>query len=200
MILLQRGVAFGLVGVGAVAALATGAQAWWTVAAPDATETVSGNLASGSLTQALGIVGLAGLLLSLVLGVRGSRVLGVVLAATGIGACAVGLMRPEPAEAAVRDLLQALTLETNWAMQPTGWNWAYAAAGLVLALGGVLVVVGAPRWTSRSHRFDRQGQHVDLDDPHAIWKALDAGVDPTEGSAVPSSPETQPTTKRKNER
>ena len=37
----------------------------------------------------------------------------------------------------------------------TPWVWVYAAAGLVVVCGAVLVWVGAPRWTARVSRFER---------------------------------------------
>lgn len=52
------------------------------------------------------------------------------------------------------------------------------ASGLALA-GGITQLLCAPRWATRASRFDRGHQQgpprTDLD----VWKAFDAGLDPT---------------------
>lgn len=186
--------------VGGVAlAFIAGSQPWWHAVVPDDRVPLSGDVASGSLTQALALVSTAGLLLSLTLRVGGRRAVGAVLALAGAGMVGLGVARPRPSEQAVQDATRMVGLAVEATLEPTAWPWAYTGAGLLAVVGGVLLVVLSPRWGSRRSRFDRGPVEVDLSDPTAIWKALDAGVDPTDESAV-ISPQQDATPDRKSQR
>ena len=113
---------------------------------------VAGAQAAG-LSQALAVAGLAGALLLLALRVRGRQVVGGALALLGLGMVAAGVVA-------------ALTA-------PIPWPIAYALAGALVAAGGVLTLLTSRRWSSRPERFDTQEEPVDL------WRAQDAGLDPT---------------------
>jgi uncharacterized membrane protein (TIGR02234 family) len=171
---------------GAVLALVASGQPWWRVEVADAAVPLSGNASSAGLTQALALVTATGLLLSLALAARGRQVLGAVLVLAGAGMAWVGVARPEPSARTVQEAVRSVSLSTEAPLQATAWPWAYATAGLLVALGGALLVALAPRWAARRSRFERGPVTVDLDDPTAIWKALDAGVDPTDETAVTS--------------
>ena len=66
----------------------------------------------------------------------------------------------------------------------------YAVAGLLVLAAALLMALTAARWPSRAARFERPGAGqvpgaaevaADLprdDDPAALWRLLDAGVDP----------------------
>lgn len=187
-----RTMAYGALLVGTVGAFATGAQPWWQAGAGGTTAALAGTASSGSLSQALAVVTVAGLLLSLTLAARGRQVLGAVLFLAGAGMVAVGLTRPRPAADVVAEALRTVTLSVEYTLTGTGWPWAYAAAGLLVALGGALLAVLAPRWETRRSRFERGAGPIDLTDATAVWKALDAGVDPTAGSALPSAEQDAP--------
>ncbi len=194
-----RTVAYVALLVGTVGAFATGAQAWWTADATGTTAAVTGTVSSGSLSQALAVVTVAGLLLSLTLAARGRQVLGAVLFLAGAGMLALGVSRPRPAADVVAEALRSVTLSVDWTLTGTGWPWAYAAAGLLVAVGGCLLVVLAPRWETRRSRFERGPVPVDLSDATAVWKAMDAGVDPTSETAVPSAQQAPPQAPPKRE-
>ena len=194
-----RAAAYATLAVGVGLALVAGAQPWWHAVVPGDRVPLSGDEASGNLTQALALVSAAGLLLSLTLRVRGRQVIGGVLALAGAGMAGLGLARPRPSEQAVQDATRMVSLAVEATLEPTGWSWAYAGAGLLAVVGGVLLLALAPRWGSRRPRFDRGPVEVDLADPTAIWKALDAGVDPTDETAV-TSPQQDATQDRKSQR
>lgn len=194
-----RALAYATLAAGTIGSFAAGAQPWWRAVVAEGQAPVSGNAASGSLTQALALVTVAGLLLSLTLATRGRQVLGAVLALAGAGMVGVGVARPRPTDEAVREAVQRFSLAVDPALEATAWPWVYAAAGLLVGIGGVLLVVLAPRWGGRRSRFERGPVTVDLDDPAAIWKAQDAGVDPTDETAI-TSPQQDATPDRKSQR
>jgi hypothetical protein len=115
---------------------------------------------SAGLSRALALAGLAGALLMLALRARGRRIIGGALALLGLGIVAAGVT----------------------AALPGGDRWAigYAVAGTLVATGGVLTLLTGPRWPSRAERFETRDEPVDL------WRAQDAGLDPT---ADPDDPD-----------
>jgi uncharacterized membrane protein (TIGR02234 family) len=161
------------------------AQPWWRTSGDAAAATFSGSDATGGLGQALAAVTLAGTLLVLVLRSRGRRVLALLLAATGLGMIVAGARQSAPAADSVRSRVRQVSLTDRFALDVTGWPWAYATAGLLVLTGAALLWWGAPRWADRGARFDRAGsaspgRAADLnEDPGRAWKDLDAGLDPT---------------------
>jgi hypothetical protein len=84
-----------------------------------------------------------------------------------------------------------VSLADQFALLGTAWPYVYAVAGLlVLAAAGVMALT-APRWPSRASRFERPGtggpgaaaatvaDGARDEDPAALWRLLDAGLDPT---------------------
>jgi hypothetical protein len=127
---------------------------------------VLGLVASGSsagLSRALALAGLAGALLMLALRARGRQVVGGSLALLGLGIVAAGITA-------------ALAGGDRWAI-------GYAVAGGLVATGGLLTLLTSPRWPSRAERFETGDEPVDL------WRAQDAGVDPTADPVDPRSPD-----------
>jgi Tryptophan-associated transmembrane protein (Trp_oprn_chp) len=118
---------------------------------------------AGGLSQPLAGAALAGALLMLALRARGRQVVGGALALLGLGIVVAG------ATAALAD--------------PEPWRTAYAVAGALVAAGGVVTLLTSPRWPSRAERFENPDEPVDL------WRALDAGLDPTADPAAPEDPD-----------
>jgi uncharacterized membrane protein (TIGR02234 family) len=127
---------------------------------------------------------LAGPVFRIVLGVLQVLVGGCLAAAAAIGlgdplraagpvlAEATGLTGP-----AARALVQSTAT--------TAWPAIAVAAGVALALLGVLLAVGAPRWPRATRRFERSRMapadgEAGPADPIGEWDALSKGEDPTE--------------------
>ena len=167
-------------GLGFVAA----AQPWWRASGAGADVSFSGSDATGGLSQALAAVTLAGVLLVLVLRRRGRSILAVVLALTGLGMIAAGVLQTAPDAEAVRNRVRQVSLTDQFALSTSVWPWIFAVAGVVVVGGAVLLWIGAGRWAERSDRFARTAElstgPADLnEDPNRAWKDLDAGRDPT---------------------
>ncbi len=189
-------------------ALIASAQPWWRAVgdgaeSAGATVAFSGSDATGGLSQALAVVVLAGVLLTLVLAATGRRVVAILLALTGVAGAALGGLVQPPSDAAVRSRFRQVSLVEQFSLSGTAWPWIYAAAGGLVAAGAVLLWRGAPQWPQRGQRFQRPGagersiptpiptsiptpikgagpeSGAALADPGLVWRALDAGQDPT---------------------
>jgi uncharacterized membrane protein (TIGR02234 family) len=164
-------------------AFLAGTRPWWRALGEWLDVGFSGNQATGGISQALPLAGLAGGLLMLVLGSRGSRVVAAILVLVGGGMTTLGLLRLRPSTEAVRTQVRTVSLSDQFSLAATSWPWLYAAAGLVLTIGAATTLVSAGRWPQRSDRFRREpdvsGSERPLDDPADVWRALDAGLDPT---------------------
>ena len=169
--------------LGGVLTLVTGAQPWWRATGEGVAVAFTGTETTAGLSQALGVVALAGWLLVLVLRTRGRQVVGVLLGLAGAGTLLVGVLRLRPSAAEVRTQVREVSLADQFGLVGTGWSYGYAAAGLLVLAGGLLVLLTAPRWPRRTDRFTREeavrAVRVDTDDPAAVWRAQDAGLDPT---------------------
>nr|WP_232531145.1 Trp biosynthesis-associated membrane protein [Microlunatus antarcticus] len=195
----MRTPALGGLAVGAVLALVAGSRPWWRAAGDGVSVAFTGTESSGGLAQALALVVLAGALLALVLKSRGRRVLGVLLLLTGAGAVVLGLDRSRPATQAVRSRVLEVSLADQFALVGTAWPYVFAAAGLVVVLAAGTMALTAPRWPSRTARYERPAVTPGApaspaaavadarreDDPAALWRLLDAGVDPTAADGRP---------------
>jgi uncharacterized membrane protein (TIGR02234 family) len=164
-------------------ALLAGTLPWWRALGDGVDVGFSGNQSTGGISQALGLVGLAGGLLMLVLASRGRRVVAVILALVGAGMAVVGFLRLRPGADAVRTQVRTVSLSDQYSLAATPWPWLYAAAGLLVLLAAAMTLASAGRWPQRLDRF-RRGRDDDstnrlLDDPTDAWRALDAGLDPT---------------------
>jgi hypothetical protein len=125
---------------------------------------------SAGLSSALALAGLAGALLMLALRARGRRIIGGALALLGLGIVAAGVTA-------------ALPGADRWAI-------GYAAAGALVATGGVLTLLTSPQWPSRAERFENRDEPVDL------WRAQDIGLDPTADPVDPDDPDVRKTPAR----
>jgi uncharacterized membrane protein (TIGR02234 family) len=175
--------------LGGTLALLTGAQPWWRATGEGVVVTFTGTETTAGLSQALGVVALAGWLLVLVLRTRGRQVVAVLLSLAGVGIVVVGVLRPRPTAAAVRTQVREVSLADQFALGSTGWVYGYAASGLLVIAGAVLVLLTASRWPQRTDRFSRDGTTAagtgSGNDPADVWRALDAGLDPTLGPGRP---------------
>jgi len=184
-----RTIAWLLLAVSAVAAFVTGGQPWWQAVTATRTVAVSGTDAAAGLPQALAAVVAAGLLLSLTLRGWGRIVLGVLLALAGAGAVALGLAAPRPAPEVLANLVQQVTLDAVTAVQPDWGGYGFAAAGVLALAGGVGLVLAGRKEPARTDRFRRPDPAERFsstrpdDDPLEVWRAMDAGQDPTAESA-----------------
>jgi len=178
-----RPLALGGLAAGGVLGVVAAAQPWWRASGDGVAVTFSGSEATAGLSQALAIVVLAGWVLVLVLRTPGRRFLGAVLALAGAGMLATGVWRPQPSTEAVLAQVRQVSLIDQFALGGTGWPWLYAAAGFLVASAAVLVLLTAARWPLRVDRFERTGSGpVNLGpdaDAADVWRAMDAGVDPT---------------------
>jgi len=189
--LLSRPVTFGALLLGGLLGLVATAQPWWRASGDGALVAFSGTEATRGLSQALAVVTLAGVLLVLVLKVKGRRLLAVLLGLVGVGQIVVGVLRLRPASDAVRTKIREVSLVDQYALSPSVWPWVYALAGLVVLCGSVALLLGARGWGAGASRFERAAAEpadTRSEDPAIIWKALDAGLDPTTGASDREAP------------
>ena len=180
----SRAIAFGCLLAGGALALVASAQPWWRgleegAGVNGAGIKFTGSQATGGLSQALAIVALAGTLLMLVLRSRGRRVLGAVLLLVGIAVTLVGALSVQPRPDAVRSQLAHVGVLDTLGLTATAWPWIFALTGPVMAAGAALVMITAASWPAGSHRFQPGAQLTSSEEPAELWKAMDAGVDPT---------------------
>ncbi len=177
-----RALAFGCLLAGGVSALIASAQPWWqATGAEGVVVKVTGTQVTAGLSQALAVVALAGTLLLLALRGNGRRVVGALLLLVGVGlVLAGGLFQPSPG--AVRNQVREVSLADAFSVSATAWPWLFAFSGVLVVAGATATMITASSWASRSDRF-RPGWNdagpSSSDDPAELWKAMDAGVDPT---------------------
>lgn len=175
--------------LGALTAGLAAMMPWWNGSAeviPGAVDTPTP--AGQALCGVLAGVIVAGWLLSATLPARARQVTAVLLALVGL--IMMWAAFTGPGEAPDASLVGDVAPH-----QPTGWHWAALPGGMLTVAGAVAMVIGAPSWRRRADRFDRQAPETISpdDDPADLWKAMDAGLDPTAddgGITGPSSERT----------
>ena len=178
----SRALSFGCLLLGGGLALVGSAQPWWRAVGEGVVVKFSGTQATGGLSQALAIVALAGTLLMLALRTNGRRIIGALLLLVGAGIAVVGGLRLRPSTAAVRSQVREVSLADAFHLSATVWPWIFAIAGMLVAAGAVLTITTAGTWPSGSDRFQPGSSKAVVsatDDSAELWKAMDAGVDPT---------------------
>jgi uncharacterized membrane protein (TIGR02234 family) len=181
----SRALAFGGLFIGSALALLASQQPWWRATDEGVVLSASGTEATGGLSQALAIVALAGTLLMLALQTRGRRMTGGLLLLVGIGLTVVGILGLQPSADAVRRQAQEVSLAETFDLTVTVWPWIFTGAGMTVAGAAALTMITAGTWAVRSDRFQAapgKAEAVASEDPVELWKALDAGVDPTADS------------------
>ena len=177
-----RGLAFGCLLVGGALSLVSSAQPWWRGVGQGAAVKFAGSQATGGLSQALGIVALAGTLLLLALRSRGRRVVAALLLLVGVGVALVGGFWLRPRPDAVRSQLGHVSMLDNFQLTATAWPWIFAVAAVLIVGGAAVTVITAGSWPAGSDRFQTgsgNAQAALSEEPAELWKAMDAGVDPT---------------------
>lgn len=176
-----RFVALAGVALAGLLALIVSGQPWWQARGSDAGVVFTGSDATAGLSQALGAVALAGFLLALTLRGRGRQVLAGLLGLVGIAIVVVGGFRFRPDTEAVKAKLQQVSLSQEFALTGTAWPIGYVLAGVLLLGAAALIMITAPSWPTRTDRFrrDRSGAAPADAEPIDLWKAMDAGKDPT---------------------
>ncbi len=193
-----RALAYGCLLAGVLLGFVAGAQPWWSADADGAAVELTGTEVTGGLSQALGLVALTGMVTTLALRARGRRAMGLALALVGAGQVLLGALAPRPSADAVRAAVREVSLTDQFALGGTAWPWLFAAAGLITAAGGIVVVTTVRRWPVRSDRFRQQPAAAVPgmeEDPAQVWRAMDAGVDPTvdlDSGPPRSAPATSP--------
>jgi uncharacterized membrane protein (TIGR02234 family) len=178
----SRALAFGCLLTGGALALVASAQPWWRATGGGVALSLSGTQATGGLSQALAIVALAGTLLMLATRTRGRRVIGALLLLVGLGLALVGGLGLQPSADAVGSEVSEVSLADTFRFRATVWPWIYAVSGALVTIGAVLTIITAGTWPARSDRFQPGSSKAEVaasEDPAELWKALDAGVDPT---------------------
>lgn len=189
---MSRTVGFGLLVLGAIAVIASAALPWYTV---DTRTRFSGTAITGGVAQALGVAVLAGSLLMLTLRTTGRRIVAVVVGLIAVPAV-IFLPWQQPDSDEVFAELHKHSLADSYQLHATGGHIAYLLSWLAVLAGAVLVLLYAHRWPQRAGRFERPagantgtdtGSHTGMPtgpdgepDAGAIWKAIDAGQDPTQ--------------------
>jgi hypothetical protein len=98
------------------------------------------------------------------------------VAALGVVAAVVAAPFTLPDQ--VRDNLPAGTDDVS--VSPTGWFMVAGAAALASAALLVVAVVRIPAWPTMSSRYDAPATQSPDTSDQDLWKALDAGRDPTD--------------------
>lgn len=172
----------GLVAGGA-AAVASG-RVWYRTAGHGFTGTEINDRAG----EALALAALAGVAVTLLLGVWGRRLVGALVALLGVGVLAVVASRRTPTPAQLEQVLGVREAPGT----PTAWPWLVVVAAAVLVAAGAAFVARAHRWRSPSGRFERTSASSPAGVASSLdaWKALDAGADPTafDGNLTPEAP------------
>lgn len=189
-----RTVAYGLLAGGGLAMLIIAGLPWYRV---NGQAGFTGTDVSGGLAPIVGVVALAGVLLMLTQRRTGQRITAALIAVLAL-ITAVALQFSRPSESEIIVELRKQSLADNYDLSWTGGGPGYGVAALAVAAGAILVLLRAHRWPTRAARFERAAGDAGGDtagaaatdtepDPTSIWKALDAGEDPTataDGSAV----------------
>jgi uncharacterized membrane protein (TIGR02234 family) len=183
----NRALAFGCLTLGGALALIGTSQPWWRAVGEGVVVRFSGTEATGGLSQALAIVALVGTVLMLALRTRGRRVTCALLLLVGLAIAAVGGIRQQPGADTVRNEIREVSLANAFQLEATVWPWVFAMSGLLVALGAALTMITAGSWPSGSSRFQPGSGNAEgsaSDDPAELWKAMDAGLDPTTDASV----------------
>ena len=178
----RRSVALGILATGIALAIISGYLPWALIIEPQARTEIPGRETTGGLALALTLVAAAGGLLIMVLGSRGRRVVGGIVGLVGTGMVLTGLLLHDPSPGRVNRVSEATSFDIAPAVSVGVGPWLYVSAGVLLVAGAVLTIVHSPGWPSRSRRFERPESSpppVVTDDPVALWRAMDAGLDPT---------------------
>lgn len=148
-----------------------------------------GDLAGG--LRALGLVGLAGVPALAATRGRGRQAVGLLLLLTGL-AVALVVARLEltglrlDGRALISDPVREAGGTHGAAARATGWPYATACGGLLVAAAGLLMTLRGRRWSALGRRYDAPSEPRPAGE-RDLWEALDRGEDPTGPQDPPSS-------------
>ena len=196
----ELAVAVLLCAAGAGLVIAAAGRQWATATVTGAgtpmTQPLTGRDLAGAAT-ALGWAGLAGLAALVAVGGRARSAVGGLLVVFGGGAAAASAAGVRRAH-----VLSVLADKNNFTaflstdLHTGSWWAASLAGGALLVASGLLTIVRGGRWPGMSARYDPGGAGGRTSpgsaaadpgeaDPSRLWKSLDRGEDPTDGTATP---------------
>lgn len=172
----SRALAFAALALGSLAGLLLASQHWWTL--PATAAGVTGNEATDSLAGVLAGAAAAGTALAGLSGRWARTLLGAAIAliATAM-VVAVLIAESQP-------VTGGLTESFAEPPQATGLAVAYLACAVLTGAGALVLALFARSWPVRPDRFARTTGRASVtatDDAADVWRALDAGFDPTVG-------------------
>ncbi|MDT9681497.1 TIGR02234 family membrane protein [Streptomyces sp. TRM76323] len=151
--------------------------------------------AGGDITgapTALAVVGLAALVAVLAARGAGRRVVALFLALSGAGAATAALLGANDSTALDEQAARTTgdTAARAAALTQTAWPYVTAVAALLILAAGLIALRYGRTWPAMSGRYERDGaprargarRAGDPDRPEDLWKALDRGEDPTDGT------------------
>jgi uncharacterized membrane protein (TIGR02234 family) len=135
------------------------------------------------LVGALGLVILAGAAVVVATAGLGRRLAGAAVAAAGIACCWLTLAAGSEISSALADQLVGAAGGTQPPMYSDAWSvwrWLALTGALGSVLTGLVIVRFGPVWPSMGARYDAPSAPRPRDDSTPdLWRALDAGEDPT---------------------
>lgn len=176
---MTRGLRAALLGclVSGFLVLMANGREWARVAYPDRPRGVTGSSLAGSLTV-WGLVALAGVVAVAATRRLGRIPVGGALLASGVTVAALSVQAIRDVNVRVlEDTVLRRIPTTPTAVDLTVWPYVTVAAGVLLALTGLLVAVRGPRWAGLSAKYDAPAGRPATDAD--LWAAQDRGEDPT---------------------
>jgi hypothetical protein len=164
--------------VAGLAAVALGSVTWYR----NGSVTMTGRVVTDALVPVLGYTSLALVGLILTLRRRGRIVAAVLLFALGLGQTATAVWRHVPSAAAI-----AQSGATGTGSVTIAW-WGLVVAGVVTVISAAAIAVSSPSWPDKASRYERGRSTTALSTPLEVWKAMDAGIDPTAESVSDETP------------
>ena len=177
-----------LVGVLAAVVLLAWSQPWFTLALPDETITVGGDVAGAALPP----LALASLALVLALAIAGPvfrMVLGVLESLLGlVVALVAGMALGDPVAASAPAITDATGVSGTDAVAGlvgdvtvSAWPVVALVAGILMGVVGLSAAITGGRWPQTGRRYSRSRlESADSESPVDEWDALSEGDDPTQ--------------------
>ncbi len=135
------------------------------------------------LVGALGLVILAGTVASVATAGVARRIAGLAIAASGLVCCWLTLSAGSEISSALADQMvgtvgggHAPASADTWSV----WRWLSLAGAVLSLLAGLLIAKLGPGWPAMGSKYDAPTAPRARDDSEPdLWRALDAGEDPT---------------------
>lgn len=162
--------------VGLVAALGASiasGRVWYRVTGHGFT----GSEITDKASQALPLAALAGIALTLLLGVWGRRIAGLLITVLGAGLVAVAASRHVPSSSQLETTVGSAMATGS----TTHTHLVSLVCGVLVAVCGLGFMLRSHHWRPATDRFDRRPTvRRDVTNSLDAWKAMDAGADPTD--------------------